>query len=274
MNATNPLKSLTNSLNTARKSIKHDLPLQAMKHPEFIRRFLNFWAPLRGSGIVIDRIAPDWSKAHLRIKVNPLTANMHGAAFGGTLFAVTDVMFGTMVMGRLGEEFEAWTRTGTFQFLAPGRNGAYLDVELNDDTLQWIRNTIAEDGYCNVPYTSVVYNRDGSVVGIGQQDMHVRPRKNAWRAPSPKHALQPRGLVLESLATAVVWHCFRDQPEILTVLMSEQRRIPQPEDQMAHVIAAALEKSTKSREDLIALGVPEEYLAKFDATSDSTESSK
>ena len=70
----------------------------------------------------------------------------------------------------------------------------------------------------------------------------------------------PRGLVLESLANAVVWHCFKDQPEILTVLMSEQRRIPNPEDQMRHVVKVALEKSTKSREDLMALDIPEKYL--------------
>ena len=66
--------------------------------------------------------------------------------------------------------------------------------------------------------------------------------------------------MLESLANAVVWHCFKDQPEILTVLMSEQRRIPDPEQQMRHVVQTALEKSTKSIDDLRALDIPEKYL--------------
>ncbi|KAB1502730.1 DUF4442 domain-containing protein [Corynebacterium sp. 320] len=246
-----------------RKTISN-IATQGIENPQLTRRFLNAWAPLFGSGIRITHVADDWSTARIELKLRPWTQNMHGAAFGGSLFAMTDVMFGTMVMGRMGRDYEAWTRTGEFQYISPGRNGAYLEVEFSDTMLEWVRNTVAEDGYCNVPYTSIVKNKDGSVVGIGQQDLHVRPRKNATRVAAPKHAREPRGLVLESLATAVVWHCFRDQPEILTILMSEQRRIPSPEKQMEHVINAALEKSTKSRDDLLALGIPEAYLQKFE----------
>lgn len=235
-----------------------------MAKPQVMRRFFNVWFPLSGAGIHIAHIADDWSTSRVELKVRPWNQNMHGAAFGGTLFSMTDVMFGTMVMGRLGPKYEAWTRTGEFQYISPGRNGAYLDVEFSDELLDWVRSTVAKDGYCNVPYTSIVRNRDGSIAGIGQQDLHVRPRKGATRAQDPEHAKVPRGLVLESLATAVVWHCFRDQPEILTRLMSEQRRIPEPEKQMEHVVAAAVEKSTKSRQDLVDLGIPEEYLARFD----------
>ena len=185
---------------------------------------------------------------------------MHGAAFGGTLFSMTDVLFGTLVMRRMGTDFEAWTRTGSFQFISPGRPGATLEVEVSDELLSFIRDSVAEDGYCNVPYTSVIKNRDGSVVGIGQQDLHVRPRKGATRAPEPQQAKVARGMVLESLATAVVWHCFRDDPATLTTLMSEQRRIPNPEQQMSHVVDAAMEKKATSPEDLRQLGVPDRFL--------------
>lgn len=238
---------------------------KSLSNPQSVRRMLNLWTPLLGSGIHIADVSEDWSYARLELKLRPWNQNMHGAAFGGTLFSMTDVMFGTMVMGRLGRDYEAWTRTGEFQYIAPGRNGAYLDVEFSDAMLQWTLDTVKKDGYCNLPYTSIVRNRDGSIAGIGQQDLHVRPRKKTPRAAEPEHAKVPRGLVLESLATAVVWHCFRDQPEILTALMSEQRRIPEPEKQMEHVVAAAVEKSTKSRQDLLNLGIPEEFLAKFES---------
>ena len=36
---------------------------------------------------------------------------------------MTDALFGTLVMLRLGTDYEAWTRTGTFQYLSPGRSG-------------------------------------------------------------------------------------------------------------------------------------------------------
>ncbi|HIW95392.1 MAG TPA: DUF4442 domain-containing protein [Candidatus Corynebacterium gallistercoris] len=231
-----------------------------MQSPSKMARYMSLWPPLSGSGVKMTHVSEDWSSARIELSLRWWNANMHGAAFGGTLFAMTDVMFGTLVARHLGKDYEAWTRTGTFQFLQPGRNGAYLDVEITPELSRWMKETVAEDGYANVPYTSVIKNKDGSIVGIGQQDLHVRPRGGGKRAAAPQQALRPRGLVLESLATAVVWHCFKDQPEILTVLMSEQRRIPDPEDQMRHVVKVALEKSTKSREDILALDIPERYL--------------
>ncbi|WCZ35638.1 PaaI family thioesterase [Corynebacterium heidelbergense] len=236
------------------------LAAQALSSPQLARRMMSAWTPLFGSGIRITHIEPDWSGGRLELRLNFLNLNMHAAAFGGTLFSMTDVLFGTLVNRRMGKDFEAWTRTGTFQFLTPGRNGAYLEVEVSDELIAWIKECIAKDGYCNVPYTTVVRNRDGSVVGIGQQDLHVRPRGGGKRAPVPEQARRPRGLVLEALATSLVWQAFRDHPETLTVLMSEQRRIPAPEEQMRHVAAAALEKSEMTREDLLGMGIPQELL--------------
>lgn len=233
-------------------------------NPRRARRMFNMWPPLRGAGLVITDISSDWSYGRLEHRRTLLNPNMNGSVFGGTLFAMTDVLFGTLVKQRLGDDFEVWTRTGTFQFLAPGGHGTYLDVHASDELMDWVEAVIVEDGYCNIPYTSVVKNPDGTVAGIGQQDLHARPRKgrrpDLVRAKNPEHAKTPRGLVLESIATAVVWHCFQHQPETLTKLMSAQRRIPDPEDQMHFVCAEALEQQAATRAELRELGVPTKYL--------------
>lgn len=236
-----------------------------MAKPSTLKRGMNMWVPLAGSGIKFTDWADDNSYARVQLNLRWWNQNMHGAAFGGSLFAMTDVAFGTVAARYFGKDYEAWTRTGTFQFLRPGRDGAYLEVEITPEMAEWVKKTIAEDGYANVPYTSIIKNQDGSIVGIGQQDLHVRPRGGGKRAEQPQQALQPRGLVLEHLTAALVWHCFKDQPEILTVLMSEQRRIPQPEDQIRHVIKAILQRSTKTREDLLALDIPEAHIAAAEA---------
>lgn len=229
--------------------------------PRSARVMMSIWPPLLGSGIRIAHINPDWSGGRVELHLNPLNNNMHGAAFGGTLFSMTDVLFGTLVARRMGAEVEVWTRTGTFQYIAPGRDGAYLNVEVSDELIAWIRATIKQDGYANVAYTSVLKNADGTTAGIGQQDLHVRPRGGRFRAENPKQAETPRGLVLEGLATAVVWRSFRTHTAILTSLMSEQRRIPSPEEQLRHVCRVAQEKSDTTHEDLRQMGVPEEYLS-------------
>lgn len=263
MNSQQSRSKLSGPLGSLQKLQKKTFPkliAKSLSTPNNMRKWMSAWPPLLFSGIKLTHVSEDWSYGRIQLNMRFWNQNMHGAAFGGTLYSMTDVLFGTLVARRMGVEYEAWTRTGTFQYLQPGRDGAYLEVEVPDEMVAWIKQTIEKDGYCNVPYTSIVKNKDGSVVGIGQQDLHVRPRGGGKRAERPEQALQPSGLVLESLANAVVWHCFKDQPEILTVLMSEQRRIPDPEEQMRHVVKAVLEKSTKSIDDLRALDIPDKYL--------------
>lgn len=266
MNSVNPVLKALPEIGDVRTRIKRlrNLPLalraRAMRSPRSLKRIMNMWPPLLGAGVKIVYISDDWRRARVELNLTPWNANMHGAAFGGTLYSMTDFLFGTLVARVMGFGFEAWTRTGTFQYLAPGRDGAFMDVEFTPEHEKWVRDTVAEDGYCNVAFTCVVKNRDGSVVGIGQQDLHVRPRGGAPRAQNPRQARRPRGLVLEALATTLVWHVFKDQPEVLTALMSEQRRIAHPKDQMRHVCRVVLEKSDKTVEDLLALDIPKEYL--------------
>lgn len=242
------------------RNIPGTMTARAMRDPKALKRVMNIWPPLMGSGIHITEISEDWRRARVELNLKFWNANMHNAAFGGALYSMTDFLFGTIAARVMGKDFEVWTRTGTFQYLAPGRDGAYMEIEFTPDHEKWVRETIEEDGYCNIAYTCVVKNRDGSIAGIGQQDMHVRPRGGGKRAEKPQQAKRPRGLVLEAMATTLIWHAFKDQPEVLTILMSEQRRIPHPKEQMKHVCKAVLEKSDKTREDLLALDIPEEYL--------------
>ncbi|MEY8566591.1 DUF4442 domain-containing protein [Corynebacteriaceae bacterium 7-707] len=248
--------------------------------PQSFERSLDVWPPLAGAGVKVRNIADDWSRGDVILRLGPLNRNMHGAAFGGTLFAMTDILFGTLVMKRLGKDYEAWTRTGSFQYLNPGRNGAKLEVEVTDELLAEIIAKVDAHGYYNVAATSVIRNPDGTVVGIGQQDLHVRPRKGREASrPTAKDGsttprgvgesappLEPRGITLASLVTAVAWRAWGsddDAPERggkLNSVLSHARRIPQPEDQARYVAAEALETGALTLEQILELHIPERLL--------------
>ncbi|MDH2456686.1 DUF4442 domain-containing protein [Corynebacterium bovis] len=255
------------------------------------RRFalaFSLYPPLLASGIRVRDIASDWSAGTLELHLRPWNRNVHGAAFGGTLFSMTDALFGTLVMLRLGTDYEAWTRTGTFQYLSPGRSGATARIEVTDELLDTIRTEVAEDGFCNIPFTTVIENPDGSVVGIGQQDLHCRLRKGRRRAPAgsasstaggaaggaaaatggagdaavpaPTPAREPRGITLSSLATAVAWRAFHTDAARLSSLLSDVRRIPLPEDRARRVSRDVLAAGALTREEILAAGIPARLL--------------
>src|SRR5699024_7467291 len=140
---------------------------EGFENPSLARRLFNLWPPLLGAGVRITHIADDWSAGRLELNLRWWNRNMHGAGFGGTLFSMTDVLFGTLVLGRLGSDYVAGSRPGTSQYLSPVRRSAYLAVEVTGELLAWMKELVAEDGSCNVPSASLIYPQDGSVGGIG-----------------------------------------------------------------------------------------------------------
>lgn len=245
----------TDALQRVLKKLKIDT-----SSPEQVRRMTNAWPPIYASGIKIVEVAPDWSKARLELRLNRINANMHGAAFGGSLFSMTDVFFGMMVMQRLGvDNFEAWTRTGSFEFIRPGRRGAYLEVEVTDELIEKIKAETA-GGYSTViNYTSVVRNTDGSIVGIGQQDLYVRRRGGKKPPANPNQLDQVSGENLTSAGRTLARLGLRNETNRGLLVEHERiaRRCITPEARAVAWLEGVLDHGDVTLDDYRAVGLPE-----------------
>ena len=82
----------------------------------------SLYPPLLGSGIRIRHVAPDWTRGELDMHVAPWTANTNGTAFGGALFAATDVLYGALLA--IGQQdlmrLIAYTSVSHFGFIVLG----------------------------------------------------------------------------------------------------------------------------------------------------------
>lgn len=261
------------------------------RSPKALAFGMTLFPPLGSAGVRVRNISDDWSHAEAHLSLQFFNRNMHGAAFGGTLFSMTDAVFGTLVQKRLGPGFEAWTRTGTFQYLNPGRSGAKAIVDVPEELIQQIREEIEEDGFSNIPYTTVIENADGSIAGIGQQDLHCRRRKSreahrsraeqASGSSRPRKVRgdisvrEPRGIALASIASALVWRALHDDPNRLTEILSHNRRIPMPEDQAMYIADVLLSEGLLTRDEILEARIPERLLPKVeeDAVPSVVESS-
>jgi acyl-coenzyme A thioesterase PaaI-like protein len=259
------------------RSVESYVTRYVFSTPQGLQKVTRLWPPLAGSGIRFRDVADDWSHGEVVLRLSPMNRTPNNAAFGGTLFAMTDILFGTLVMRRLGSDYQAWTRTGSFQFLNPGQNGARLVVDVDDAMVARIRDRVAADGYFNVSYTSVIRNPDGTVVGIGQQDLHVRPRRGreasrafatdgsstARSASESAPPYEPTGITLASLVTAVAWRAWGGPENAaagdgrLNSVLSHARRIPLPEDRARYVCAEVLADGVLSRDDILGMRIPE-----------------
>ncbi|TXS84883.1 hypothetical protein CHU70_03350 [Corynebacterium sp. LK10] len=228
--------------------------------PAKAKFLLNIWPPLFGTGIRITEIADDWAEGRLELRLNALTANMHGAAFGGALFSMTDVLFGTLVMQRLDvKKYEAWTRTGSFEFIRPGKNGAYLEVEVPDEMVEKLKAE-TEGGYSTVvPYTSVIRNRDGSLVGIGQQELYVRRRgrKKPPANPNQQDCVAGENLISAARTLARLGMRGVENRDVLVQQERTARRCISPESRAVAWLHGVLEYGDVTVDDYRAAGLPD-----------------
>lgn len=140
----------------------------------------SLYPPLLGSGIRIRHVTRDWTRGELVMQVAPWTANSNGTAFGGSLFAATDVLYGALLSGQLGGDYQVWTKSATIDFLRPGRGRMSCVVEVPRAEADMIRRQLTERQSTSVVHTALVVDDRGSTVVEARHTMSVRRK-----APRP-----------------------------------------------------------------------------------------
>ena len=86
-----------------------------------LRLLMNLWPPFIGAGIHVERLAPDYREAVVRMRLGLLNRNYMGTHFGGSLFAMTDPFFALLVMHNLGRDYVVWDKASSIDYKLPGR---------------------------------------------------------------------------------------------------------------------------------------------------------
>ena len=136
----------------------------------------SLYPPLLGSGIRIRHIAPDWTSGELTMRVAPWTANTNGTAFGGALFAATDVLYGALLSGQLGGGYQVWTKSATIDFRRPGRGRLTCRVEVPATEADMIRDQLSEQRSTSVVHTALIVDSREKAVVEARHTMSVRRR--------------------------------------------------------------------------------------------------
>lgn len=144
--------------------------------PQAFPVLASLYPPLLGSGIRIRHIAPDWTRGELSIHVAPWTANTNGTAFGGSLFAATDVLYGALLSGQLGGKYQVWTKSATIDFHRPGRGRLHCVVEVPRTEADVVRDNLTTQSSTSVLHTAQIEDGRGHTVVEARHTMFIRRR--------------------------------------------------------------------------------------------------
>lgn len=154
------------------------------KSASFARFILNIWPPLLFSGIHVMELSPDFRHIRSRLRNWPGTRNLHGAQFGGSLFALTDAVYAVMFNGLMGKKYFVWDKSAHIDFVKPGRGEVYIDCTVTDEMLADVYEH-TQNGEKYLPEFEVrIFDKNGETVAIAKRVLYIR-LKPAFR-PKPE----------------------------------------------------------------------------------------
>ena len=144
-----------------------------------LRRVMNLWPPLFFSGIQIMEMSEDYRYMKARLRNWPLTRNLHGAQFGGSLFAMTDPFWMLMLLQNLGRDYYVWDKAGEIEFVKPGKGVVATEFRLDDALLDEVRKAAAGGDKHLRWFSNEITDANGDVVARVRKQVYVRLKPEA-----------------------------------------------------------------------------------------------
>jgi acyl-coenzyme A thioesterase PaaI-like protein len=139
-----------------------------------LQKGMKWWPPFLGAGIRVRSMSEDFREAVVELKLGRLNRNAVGTHFGGSLYAMTDPFFMIMLLRNLGSEYLVWDKSGSIEYVAPGRGIVSAHFRLAQERIDEIK-ALAAPGEKIFPQFAVdVIDAGGEVVAKVQKTLYVR----------------------------------------------------------------------------------------------------
>ena len=145
--------------------------------PAISRFLLNHYSPYRGAGIEIETI--DLDDYYIRVKM-PLTRrnrNLVGTHFGGSLYSMVDPFYMLILIHHLGNKYIVWDKSATINFITPGRNTVYAEIQLNANEITEIKRLAENHEPVLRHYTLNIVDDAGTRIAEVEKVLYIRRKK-------------------------------------------------------------------------------------------------
>lgn len=139
-------------------------------------RLFNYWGPLLGAGIRMDRVSPDYREIDVSMRLHFWNRNYVGTHYGGSLYSMTDPFYAVMLIENLGPKYMVWDKAASIRFVRPGRGRVFAQFRLPEQLVNEIRQQAGNGKSVEPVFDVQVMNEQGMVVAEVQKTLYVRKR--------------------------------------------------------------------------------------------------
>ena len=144
-----------------------------------LQRGMKYWPPFLGAGIRVRRLSEDFRDAVVELRLGRFNRNYVGTHFGGSLYAMTDPFFMIMLLHNLGDDYLVWDKSGSIEYVAPGRGTVSAHFHLSERRIAEIRAEAAGGAKIFPEFEVNVKDEAGAIVARVRKTLYVRlkPKK-------------------------------------------------------------------------------------------------
>jgi acyl-coenzyme A thioesterase PaaI-like protein len=144
-----------------------------------LQRGMKYWPPFLGAGIRVRSLSEDFRDAVVELRLGRFNRNYVGTHFGGSLYAMTDPFFMIMLLHNLGGDYLVWDKSGSIEYVAPGRGTVSAHFHLSERRIAEIRAEAAGGGKIFPEFEVNVKDEAGAIVARVRKTLYVRlkPKK-------------------------------------------------------------------------------------------------
>jgi hypothetical protein len=135
---------------------------------------MGWWPPFLGAGIRVRSISDDFRDATVVLKLGWLNRNYVGTHFGGSLYTMTDPFFMIMLLHNLGGDYVVWDKSGSIEYVAPGRGTVTAHFQLTEERIAEIKAQAAGGDKVLPEFAVDVIDEAGGIVARVRKILYVR----------------------------------------------------------------------------------------------------
>jgi len=142
-----------------------------------IRWALTFWPCVWCSGGKVQFIAGDFKEIHISIKRNIRTWNRFATVYGGSIYSSIDPFYTLMLFEILGKDYVVWDKGASIKFVRPIIDKVKCRMEVDDATLETIRQKVKEQGEYTFELTPRYEDDKGTVYALFTKTIYVASKE-------------------------------------------------------------------------------------------------
>ena len=143
---------------------------------KFLFKIMNYWPPLWGAGIHIDRFSDDFLEVDVSLKLRFWNRNYVGTHYGGSLYSMTDPFYMLMLINIFGRGYIVWDKGATIRFKRPGLGKVYAKFRLTSEQVEMFRSELALKDKIEPVLTVIIKDEEGQVIAEVDKVLYLRKK--------------------------------------------------------------------------------------------------